>query len=169
MASCVAIDLSFVAALTLGVCAVSGPCSLVAQAKPTSQLLPEHVYTFETEGVRLEGVLIERHVYGPPGYGETPKHDSRAIIFILRVPAAITVKATPESARVEGVPYSPYSVSHVREVQVFPEFANFWDGYRKAKKLIGHRVSAVGHLSDPVAPMEMLKVSFNIASLDPKN
>ena len=137
-----------------------------AQSAHRSSSVSEPVYVYEAAGVRLEGTLIERREFGPPGFGETPKRDSRGTIFVLRLPSAITVKATPESDAKEGLlPYAPHSVKHVREVQIFPDFD---DGYHNAKKLVGHPVSAVGSLSDPLAPGEYLKVSFNLTSLSPK-
>ena len=32
----------------------------------------------------ITGVLVTAKVYGPPGYGETPKSDAKHIIYVLR-------------------------------------------------------------------------------------
>ncbi len=47
-----------------------------------------HVY--ETQKVALTGTLIEKTFYGPPGYGEDPKHDVKEPVYILKLQRPIT-------------------------------------------------------------------------------
>ncbi len=66
----------------LGICA--------AQQKTASG--SSSSYRYDTPGIRLEGILTERKVYGPPGYGETPAKDECNTILVLKLPHAINVE-----------------------------------------------------------------------------
>jgi hypothetical protein len=63
------------------------PGGCFAQQKTANMATRQESYKYDTAGVRLEGRLIERKVYGPPGYGETPAKDQRSSIFVLKLPA----------------------------------------------------------------------------------
>jgi hypothetical protein len=43
--------------------------------------------------IYLEGKLIPRTVFGPPGYGEDPKRDARIKILLLHLPCANVLPA----------------------------------------------------------------------------
>lgn len=69
----------------------------------------EKVYHYYPAKVELSGTLIKKMFYGPPGYGEDPKHDRKEHVFILRLAKPIRVVAD-----------SPDYTSHesAREIQV---------------------------------------------------
>ena len=46
---------------------------------------------YEPSVVHLRGRIVERWDYGPPGYGEDPKHDSREDFLVLKLEKPICV------------------------------------------------------------------------------
>lgn len=46
---------------------------------------------YETDVTSIWGKLVRRSFYGPPGYGEDPKHDSRETFFLLKLDAPLDV------------------------------------------------------------------------------
>jgi hypothetical protein len=118
----------------------------------------EPAYKYDTPGVKLEGRLIERTFFGPPGFGETPAHDAREKVLVLRLKKPITV-APVKNPEEEDV------ARHVEEVQLF--FIPRTKG-DEARKLLEKTVIAVGTLNAPTAPSEHLKVSMTVNTLYPK-
>jgi hypothetical protein len=100
----------------------------------------EPAYKFDTSGVRLEGTLIERREFGPPGYGETPAKDKRLKVLILKLPHPITIDPLTD-AKAKGS-MSLGTVEHVREVQLFVESTKL----AEARKMMGMVVVSVGTL-----------------------
>lgn len=70
-------------------------CLVVCSAAHTKQIAAN--YRYDTPGTCLEGTLIERKVYGPPGYGETPARDAKDTIFILKLFRPVTVEPAPNA------------------------------------------------------------------------
>ncbi len=50
------------------------PTFFVANAQHSSEQ-GQRQYAYDTADVSLEGKLVEKSAYGPPGFGETPKKD----------------------------------------------------------------------------------------------
>ena len=52
----------------------------------------------EPEGkpVALTGKVSLVHGYGPPGWGEDPKHDARIVYWVIDLPTAINTPCEPE-------------------------------------------------------------------------
>jgi len=48
-------------------------------------------YVYETQKVALTGMLTEKIFYGPPGYGEDPKHDKKEKAYVIKLSKKITV------------------------------------------------------------------------------
>ncbi len=69
------------------------------------------VYHYGPEKVELTGVLMQKTFYGPPGYGEDPRHDRKEHVYILRLEKPIRVIAAARDSRNEGH-------DNVRELQV---------------------------------------------------
>jgi len=53
----------------------------------------DEVYHFESAVVELTGKLVTKVFYGPPGYGEDPKVDSKETVAILQLTKPIRVVA----------------------------------------------------------------------------
>jgi hypothetical protein len=58
---------------------------------------------YEPEKVALTGKVVSRTFYGPPGYGENPKTDSRESQYILLLHRQIDVVGSPEFETERGV------------------------------------------------------------------
>jgi hypothetical protein len=143
------------AVLLLG---VPGACT--AQ-KETSTVVAA-LYRYDTVGVRLEGTLIERKEYGPPGYGETPAKDEKDTILVLKLSSPITVQPTA-NAEVSGSA-SLDTVKDVHELQLYIPQSKVAD----VRKLIGKIVVAVGTLNEAAAPSQYTKVWMDTQSVDLK-
>lgn len=50
----------------------------------------------ENKELTLGGIVREIHGYGPPGYGEDKKRDSRITYWALELPTRINLLCTPE-------------------------------------------------------------------------
>ncbi len=103
--------------------------------------------------------MIQRKVYGPPGYGETPAQDERDTILILRLLHPITVEPVP-GVIAENNPNAE-SFRGVREVQLFvPRNAT-----SNAKEMLGKLVVVGGTLNEHVAPSDYTDVWMNVKDL----
>jgi hypothetical protein len=138
------------------------PGTCIAQQKTATETAHEQSYKYDTAGVRLEGRLIERKVYGPPGYGETPAQDERDTILILKVLHPITVEPIP-GAVAKSNPNAE-SFRHVREVQLFVPPSAAPD----ADKMVGRLIVACGVLNEHVAPSDHTDVWMAVKTLGPK-
>lgn len=101
----------------------------------------ERKVQYDTPGIRLEGRLTERKVYGPPGYGETPTKDKQTTILVLKLPYPITVEPSADAKQKNSPSLDP--VRNVHEVQLF--IARHQTA--GAHALLGKRVVAEGTLS----------------------
>jgi hypothetical protein len=52
---------------------------------------------YEPASVTLSGTIATRTAFGPPNYGEDPKHDSRERYLVLALDTPICVDADPKS------------------------------------------------------------------------
>lgn len=150
------------AAVVGGVLLLGHPGTCVAQQKAATGSVPEASYKYDTPGVQLEGTLIERKVYGPPGYGETPAKDERDTILILKLSHPITVGPT---ANAEASGSASLDIEkHVHEVQLFVDRSRT----AEARKLLGKVVVAGGTLNEAAAPSQYTKVWLDTKTLTPK-
>lgn len=69
----------------------------------------DKVYQYYPEKVELTGMLVKKMFYGPPGYGEDPKHDKKEQVFILKLDRPIKVVA-------QSSDYTSHD--NVREIQI---------------------------------------------------
>jgi hypothetical protein len=144
-----------------GVLLLGHPGTCVAQQKAGTGSVPEASYKYDTPGVQLEGTLIERKVYGPPGYGETPAKDLRTSIFVLKLRQPITAEPIPPVAKDNP---NGDTFKHVREVQLFVNSSQTAD----ARKLVGHTVAATGTLNESITASQYTKVWLDVKTLEPK-
>ena len=59
--------------------------------------LSQEVIKPENQETSLQGTIRLIHGYGPPGYGEDPKHDAHVSYWALEVPVPINTPCTPAS------------------------------------------------------------------------
>jgi hypothetical protein len=125
---------------------------------------PEHAatYQYDTPGIHLEGVLIERKVYGPPGYGETPARDARATILVLKLSRPISVEAAANADASKSANLDP--AKNVRELQLFVDQSQRAD----VRKLVGRVVIATGTLNESITASQYTKVWLDAQTVDPK-
>ena len=123
---------------------------------------PEAHYHYDTAGTELRGMLLERNVYGPPGYGETPAKDAREHVLVLKLSTAIAV----EPATNAGANGSPNldPVKNVREVQLFVPRSQA----QNVRKLVGRMVTATGTLNESLTASQRTKVWLDVKTLTPK-
>jgi hypothetical protein len=57
---------------------------------------PHVVLWPEDKQVSLTGRILLIHGYGPPGWGEDPKHDAHITYWVIDLPAAINTPCKPE-------------------------------------------------------------------------
>jgi hypothetical protein len=117
-------------------------------------------YRYDTAGTTLQGTLIERKVYGPPGYGETPAQDAHETILILKLPHPISVEPAA-NADGNGTPNLD-PAKNVREVQLFISRSQATD----ARKLLGAMVIATGTLNESITASQRTKVWLDVKAIN---
>lgn len=127
-------------------------------AGPSKASTEQRVVKFDTPDVRLEGRLLEREYFGPPGFGETPKEDAREKVLVVALEQPITAKPI-QDAEAKGSP-SLDTRKNVREVHLFLLTTEL---KQETRKLIGKKVIAIGTLNEAVAPSEHLEISMRVA------
>ena len=92
---------------------------------------------YEPVMVAIQGSVSLIPAYGPPGFGEDPRHDAREdyLALTLDTPVCMTASSKPQTEDVaEG---------DIKAVQlVFPNS----EAFRRAKHWIGRRISVTGSL-----------------------
>ena len=116
-------------------------------------------YRYDTAGITLHGTLIERKVYGPPGYGEAPAKDVHDTILILKLPQPMSVEPVA-NAEASGSPNLD-PAKNVREVRLHMSPPQAVD----ARKLLGRKVTATGTLKESITAVQRTKVWLDVKSL----
>jgi hypothetical protein len=131
-----------------------------AQVNDSKVTAIQKSYKYDQAGIRLRGKLRERRVYGPPGYGETPKEDSRNTIFVLSLSQAITVGPLSDAV---GKKTGNLDVARdVREVQLFVDRSRL----AETRKLVGKVIMAAGTLNEAIAPSVYTKVWLDVKNIN---
>jgi len=112
-------------------------------------------YRYDTAGITLHGTLIERKVYGPPGYGETPAQDAHETILILKLPHPISVEPAADGEGSGSPNLDP--AKNVREVQLLMGRTQA----AEARRLLGRMVIATGTLNESITASQRTKVWLN--------
>ena len=113
---------------------------------------------YDTPGTSLHGIVTQRNVYGPPGYGETPSRDSRMKTFVLKIPNSISVEPAPNAEANGSVNLD--SAKDVREIQLFVPKSQT----SSIQKLIGHAVTVKGTLNESITASQYTKVWLDVAT-----
>jgi hypothetical protein len=72
--------------------AIAAVCLLFVTTMPA---LSQQVIKPEDQEISLQGTIRLIHGFGPPGYGEDPKHDAHVSYWALEVPSPVNVPCTP--------------------------------------------------------------------------
>ncbi len=154
-----------VLALVVGSVVFMGqPENLVRAQQRAGTALEEAIYKCDTPGIQLEGTLIGRMFYGPPGFGETPAKDVRDKVLVLKLVKPITVRPI-EDAEAKNSP-NLSTVKHVRQIQLF--FLRTGTSMTDARKLLGKTVVVVGKLDEATAPGQYTDVTMDVKTLQAK-
>lgn len=109
----------------------------------------------EPAAVRVTGTLrIERH-YGPPGYGDDPRHDELVKVLILYLDRPVKVVGNPKDE------LNSVSYGDVRKMELV-----FWAEHRLMER-IGQRVTIEGTLSEATTGWHYTKVLLAVKSVMP--
>lgn len=150
------------AVVAAGVLLAGHPGACAAQQKAVTGAGHEASYQYDTPGIRLEGTLVERKVYGPPGYGETPAKDARATILVLKLSYPISVEPTANADASKTANLDP--AKNVREVQLFVGQSRA----ANARKLVGQMITATGTLNESITASQYTKVWLQVNTLESK-
>jgi hypothetical protein len=106
--------------------------------------------------VVLTGVLKSRTEWGPPGFGETPKVDSKTVIFVLRL-------RKPQPPKQLSLPEGKKKLEEtISEIQLWCDSAAFSGCESLLKKSVGHRITVAGQAAWAVEPTDYLPVTFHV-------
>lgn len=105
---------------------------------------------------------MQRKVYGPPGYGETPARDAKGSILVLKLSQQISVKPAKNAAANGSVDLDP--AEGVRDVQLFLDAPLKTGAY----KLLGQEITAIGTLNESITAAQYTKVWMDVKTLDLK-
>ena len=125
---------------------------------------PAAVYRYDPSASKLEGTLSKRQVFGPPGYGESPRIDSKAAIFVLKLRCPIDVEPEPDAK-------APYN-SNLNYVRAITEIQLLLDGKDQvlfAKRHLGKDAVVRGKLEEGVTAGEYTKVTLQVEQLTPSH
>jgi hypothetical protein len=137
-------------------------CAAISLGQQRASTDTQSRLKYDTPGIQLDGILSERKVYGPPGYGETPAKDKRETILILKLRHSISVE--PAAGAEANGSASLDSAKNIEEVQLFVDQSHRAD----AQKLMGRRVIAAGTLEESITASQYTKVFMDVKSIDAK-
>ena len=109
--------------------------------------------------IDLAGRLAEREVFGPPGYGENPRTDTKVKIVVLRLPCKVDVLPLANSQVSETADLDP--VHDVSEIQLF--FSKELEA--SLRSYFGKTVMVNGALSEGLAGGEFTKVVMTVKKI----
>jgi hypothetical protein len=106
--------------------------------------------------VVLTGVVKLKTEWGPPGFGQTPKIDSKVVIYILRLAESRTAK------QLSLEPVSKGEEERVSEIQLWCESTVFPKCESRLKGSIGHRITVAGQVGRPIEALDYLPVILHV-------
>ena len=135
------------------------PTFFVANAQHSSEH-GQRQYAYDTADVSLEGKLVEKSAYGPPGFGETPKKDLLEKFLVIRVDHPFTVR--PSESADPNHTANLDRKSNVTEVQLF--LSNI-AGQAFRRDMLGKAIVATGTLNESITGSQHTKVWLETKSL----
>lgn len=120
-------------------------------------------YTYDQPGARITGKLLQRTVFGPPGYGESPTNP-KVKIMILKLSCPIDLHA--ESASVAPNTSNVSTFHAIKEIQLF---LSDNDQRSFARRHLEMNVAVVGRFEEGVAGGEYTKVTMDVEQISSLN
>ncbi len=115
--------------------------------------------------VQLAGILQSKTELGPPGFGETPKVDSRVKVFVLKLEEPLTQEQLSLQPAKSGRGTSDLP-KRFDEVQLrCADSAVGFPCEATLKKLVGHRIRVRGDADWAVYPTDFLPVILSVRSI----
>lgn len=115
----------------------------------------------EDQQVSVQGTIRLVHGFGPPGYGEDPKHDAHLTYWALEVPVPINTPCTPSSPQ-----NAKFECGSAKRMKLF------FDGLELKKsnelpaaKWKDRRVVVVGKLHRADTAGEMTPIYIDVTSI----
>jgi len=84
-------------------------CTATAQTTNAKQVIKS-----EDQEIALQGTIRLVHDFGPPGYGEDPKHDAHVSYWAIEVPIPINTPCTPEKPE-----WTKYDCESAKRMKLF--------------------------------------------------
>jgi hypothetical protein len=110
--------------------------------------------------VALEGTIKSRRVWGPPGFGETPKQDSRTTIYVLKLKKPRTAAGLSLRTPSSQEPGKKYF-----EVQLFCDSVKFSRCAAAVRSSIGHEVTASGRVDYAAEPADYVPITMEVLAI----
>lgn len=107
--------------------------------------------------VVLEGTIKSRRVWGPPGFGETPKQDTRTTIYVLKL------KKPKKAAELSlGAPSNEKPPKEYSEVQLFCDSIKFPRCAAAVHSSVGREVTVSGRVDFAVEPTDYVPITMEV-------
>ncbi len=110
--------------------------------------------------VALEGTIRSRRVWGAPGFGETPKQDSRTTIYLLRLKKPKTAGGLSL-----GAPSNREAAREYSEVQLFCDSTKFPRCAATVHSSVGRRVTVSGKVDFAVEPTDYVPITMEVLAI----
>jgi len=110
--------------------------------------------------ITMTGALRQLHGYGPPGWGETRKIDSRFTYLVIKLAKPVNIPCTSERPEWKLV-----ECRSTKELELFFSSDSADELELKAKKLIGRKVLVTGMLQRQIAPAEMTAIYIEVTAI----
>jgi hypothetical protein len=127
------------------------------------QAIGQTIVKPENQELTLTGVIREVHGYGPPGYGEDKKRDSRITYWALDLRAAVSVPCTPEKPKWASEDCAPVKRLHL----FFPTSPTDNGLERKAQAAMGKKMAVTGMLHKADTAGEITLIYMDVSGLQP--
>src|ERR1700731_2703073 len=115
----------------------------------------------EDQEISLKGTIRLIHDFGPPGYGEDPKHDAHVSYWALEVPSPVNVPCTPTKPE-----YAKNECGPAKRLKLFftgLELTKLTD--LPAAKWKGHQVIVLGKLHRADTAGEMTPIYMDVSQI----
>jgi hypothetical protein len=128
--------------------------ALVQQSGGQAVLKPEG------KPVILTGKISFVHGYGPPGWGEDPKHDVRIVYWVIDLPTAINTPCEPERPE-----WAASDCQSAKRLRLLIEGHN--QLLAEAKAMQGRRATVTGVLHRQDTAGEMTPIFMDVTDISP--
>ena len=128
-------------------------CGFTAQTPPPAPA--------STHIVSLAGTISSRKVWGPPGFGETPRQDKRFVVYTLKLKDA----KTAEQLSLDEPPGQDSVNKKYSELQLRCYTSSFPQCEGLVSHSIGREVTVSGRVEFAVYPTDYLPITIEVLSI----